>query len=141
MQGDPNGQGRRHPSERRQGQTCWPFKGVTGIEKPTMAHIRQGVEGHVRPRRRPVRDELQGVWLREDAESTIETIETNPNAYYVNVHNAEYPAGALRGQLVARDGGLRRRWFLGEPPGSPQTPFHWSASRMRRSRAYPNVNA
>jgi CHRD domain-containing protein len=33
--------------------------------------------------------------------STIEKIETNPNAYYVNIHNARYPAGALRGQLVA----------------------------------------
>jgi CHRD domain-containing protein len=33
--------------------------------------------------------------------STIEAIETNPNRYYVNIHNARYPAGALRGQLVA----------------------------------------
>ena len=30
----------------------------------------------------------------------IEAIETNPNRYYVNVHNAKYPGGAIRGQLV-----------------------------------------
>ncbi|MDH4339992.1 MAG: CHRD domain-containing protein [Thermoleophilia bacterium] len=33
--------------------------------------------------------------------ATIEKIEANPNAYYVNIHNAKYPAGTLRGQLVA----------------------------------------
>jgi len=32
---------------------------------------------------------------------TIEAIESNPNAYYVNVHTAKYPNGAIRGQLVA----------------------------------------
>jgi hypothetical protein len=29
----------------------------------------------------------------------IKAIIQSPQEYYVNVHNAEYPAGALRGQL------------------------------------------
>lgn len=30
---------------------------------------------------------------------TVQEILGDPNAFYVNVHNAEYPGGALRGQL------------------------------------------
>ncbi|MBI2861424.1 MAG: CHRD domain-containing protein, partial [Chloroflexi bacterium] len=29
----------------------------------------------------------------------IQAIITSPENYYVNVHNAEFPAGAVRGQL------------------------------------------
>jgi len=30
---------------------------------------------------------------------TVAEILANPEDYYVNVHNAEYPGGAIRGQL------------------------------------------
>ena len=32
---------------------------------------------------------------------TVAQILANPAAYYVNVHNADYPGGAIRGQLAA----------------------------------------
>ncbi len=35
-----------------------------------------------------------------DPLTTVVDILTNPEDYYVNVHNAEYPAGAVRGQLT-----------------------------------------
>ncbi len=35
------------------------------------------------------------------AKSLIAAIESHPNSYYVNVHTAKYPGGAIRGQLVA----------------------------------------
>jgi hypothetical protein len=33
----------------------------------------------------------------------IKAIQANPSNYYVNVHNAEYSAGAVRGQLIRGD--------------------------------------
>ena len=37
---------------------------------------------------------------------TLTAITTNPSLYYVNVHTADLPAGAIRGQLAASDSAL-----------------------------------
>jgi hypothetical protein len=34
-------------------------------------------------------------------DQTVAEILADPGSYYVNVHNAEYPGGAIRGQLMA----------------------------------------
>jgi hypothetical protein len=101
VQGDPNGKGLAviHLNAAK-GTTCWSFKGVTGIDKPTMAHIHKGSKGTSGPVVVPFGKSYKVSGCVKTPKSTIEKIETSPNAYYVNIHNAKYPAGALRGQLV-----------------------------------------
>jgi hypothetical protein len=99
--GDPNGKGLviLHLSATK-GRACWSFKGVTGIAKPTQAHIhigRKGVSGNVVV---PLGAAYKAMGCAKAATALIEKIETNPNRYYVNIHNAKYPGGAIRGQLV-----------------------------------------
>ena len=81
-------------------QVCYDLD-VSGIETATMAHIHRGAAGVAGP---PVvtletpadgdSDGCIGV-ARELAAEII----ANPANFYVNVHNARYPAGAVRGQL------------------------------------------
>jgi hypothetical protein len=102
VKGDPNGKGLAviHFNAAK-GTTCWAFKGVTGIAKPTAAHIHKGGKGVSGPVVVPFGSAYKASGCVKTAKALIEKIETSPNAYYVNIHNAKYPAGALRGQLVA----------------------------------------
>lgn len=72
-----------------------------GIGKPTMAHLHSGAAGASGP---PVitldvtgKDDDE--CLAVDKEK-LDPIVANPSAYYVNVHTAEFPGGAVRGQLA-----------------------------------------
>jgi hypothetical protein len=72
------------------------------IAPATMAHIHVGAAGAeggppVVRLGTPASGEARGC-VAAPAE-IVEAIKANPSAYFVNVHNAEFPGGAIRGQL------------------------------------------
>lgn len=74
---------------------------ATGVDKPTAAHIHLGAEGQAGAPVVTLANPADGdsgacVAVRPDIAAALVA---NPGGYYVNVHNAAYPAGAVRGQL------------------------------------------
>jgi hypothetical protein len=79
---------------------------VSNIEQPTGAHIHDGAADSNGPVVVGFTDLISGTLISGcvDAESSlIETIRDNPAAYYLNIHNAEFPAGAVRAQLARQE--------------------------------------
>ena len=81
------------------GKVCWDFK-LTKIDgKPAQAHIHKGkagVSGNVVV---PLGANYKRQGCTTAAKSLVRSIAGHPGAYYVNVHNAKHPLGAMRGQL------------------------------------------
>jgi hypothetical protein len=100
--GDPDGLGFADVTvlaDRR--MVCYTLSGVN-IATPTAAHIHVGgptVAGPiVLPLETPTSGSSNGCATDVDA-ALIRGLVNNPGNYYVNVHNATYPNGAIRGQL------------------------------------------
>src|SRR5712692_9386222 len=85
----------------KKGTVCWDFKGVKGIGAATAAHVHKGAAGKAGPVVVPFGAAYKAKGCTAAPKATIVAIEEHPNAYYVNVHTKKYPAGAIRGQLVA----------------------------------------
>ncbi len=82
------------------GTVCWTFD-LAGVNKPAFAHIHKGRAGVSGPVFIALGKTYKGKGCASAAKKLIDAVESNPNAYYVNVHNAKYPNGVVRGQLVA----------------------------------------
>ncbi len=99
--GDADGTGRAtitlNPGK---GQVCYKLA-VSNIGTATAAHIHTGTADVAGPvlvgLRAPRRGSSKGC-VNLDKEKVKEIIQ-NPANYYVNVHNTEFPGGAVRGQL------------------------------------------
>ena len=99
--GDPDGSGTaRLTLNSGQEEICFTLE-VSGIEPATVAHIHEAPVDEAGPvvvgLAAPMSGSSSGcVAVDRDL---VKDIRNNPDEYYVNVHNAEFPAGALRGQL------------------------------------------
>ncbi|GGE05203.1 CHRD domain-containing protein [Tsuneonella deserti] len=101
--GDPDGYGRAEISVSDGfGQVCWEIKDLRGIGPVTAAHIHAGRAGVNGPPVLTLEKSNEGIWqgCKDGAEWTQNRLQGNPADFYVNVHTAEYPNGAIRGQLT-----------------------------------------
>ena len=109
--GDPNGTGRAlvFPNVKKR-RVCFDLSWKK-IQGPLQAHIHKGgpnVAGPVKVTLFAVDDPLPGPegavdgCVEQVKRKLVRKIKNNPKRYYVNVHNENYPDGAIRGQLQVR---------------------------------------
>lgn len=85
-------------------RVCWQFTygGLGG--KPTAAHIHKGRPGTAGPVVVPLGAAFKRRGCTTASAAVVRAIERSPAAYYVNIHTAKYPGGAIRGQLARASG-------------------------------------
>ncbi len=100
--GDPDGDGTATVTlNTATGEVCWEIA-VTGIEQPAAAHIHRGTADVVGPVVVPFGQRFQPRGCATADAALVGEIVATPADFYVNVHNAAYPEGAIRGQLAAQ---------------------------------------
>lgn len=95
--GDPDGSGMAKLTfNHDKGEVCYTLT-TKKIQTVTAAHIHSGAAGQSGPPKVPFTPATKGCVSAD--KDVMEDMMKNPANYYVNVHNAEFPNGALRGQL------------------------------------------
>ena len=100
--GDPDGWGRARITINDSANTVCTDLEVRDIGDVTAAHIHRGAAGVNGPPvvtlDAPDDNDSDDCDTKDDA--LVDEMRKNPGAFYVNVHTAQYPDGAVRGQLV-----------------------------------------
>jgi hypothetical protein len=99
--GDPDGSGTALITlNQGLGMVCWELT-ASGIAPASAAHIHRAPAGSPGPVVVPLSPPTEGFssGCISAAPELIKEIRQSPGDFYVNVHNADFPAGALRGQL------------------------------------------
>ena len=86
-------------------KVCWAFSALKLTSNgglgttPAAAHIHVGAAGVPGGIVVPLGATYSRTGCTTTTKPIIDAILANPKGYYVNVHNASYPGGAIRGQL------------------------------------------
>lgn len=95
--GDPDGSGTAEVKITGT-KVCWEFK-TAKVATLSAAHIHKGGPGVAGAVVVPFGAAFKAKGCTTTTAATAAAILKSPGKYYVNVHNAKYPGGALRGQL------------------------------------------
>lgn len=100
--GDKNGRGEAFVSVKKR-KVCFQVSWEK-IEQPAAGHIHKGAKGVAGPIKVLLFDETPPTDIVEGCNKKVKRklrkrIARSPEKFYVNLHNAEFPDGAIRGQL------------------------------------------
>lgn len=100
--GDPAGSGTARLIIRdTEGQICYELS-ADNLGTPTAAHIHAGPPGAVGPIRLTLEPPMLGAsnGCVPVEETLLRDIISRPGRYYIDLHNVQFPGGAVRGQLA-----------------------------------------